>query len=91
MKSFILFIGIAIAIVACNNSTLDSEVDPSCSTNCSLVPESGDCKALFKRYYFDPAEGKCKEFVWGGCGGVVPFETLEECESCKCDNGQSGD
>jgi hypothetical protein len=22
--------------------------------------------------------------VWGGCGGVVPFETLEDC-NLKCD------
>ncbi|MBA4146415.1 MAG: proteinase inhibitor I4 serpin, partial [Cytophaga sp.] len=31
-------------------------------------------------------EKKCKEFIWGGCGGVVPFETLEECKGgCQCD------
>ena len=26
------------------------------------------------------------EFTWGGCGGLVPFETLEDCES-NCING----
>jgi len=21
------------------------------------------------------------KFIWGGCGGVVPFETMEECNN----------
>ena len=52
--------------------------------NCSLEPEAGDCEAAIKRYYFDQTMGICKEFLWGGCGGVVPFETLEECKACEC-------
>lgn len=51
---------------------------------CSLVPEIGPCNAAFNRYYFDPKEKKCKSFIWGGCGGVVPFLTLEECQECGC-------
>jgi hypothetical protein len=53
--------------------------------NCSLIPESGICNAAIPRYYYDQEEHKCKEFIWGGCGGVVPFETMEECEACSCD------
>lgn len=52
--------------------------------NCSLEPEGGMCFAAFKRYYYDKKEKKCKEFTWGGCGGVVPFETLEACRDCEC-------
>ncbi len=66
-------------------STCNKEVnDTTCTQKCAQIPETGSCKAAFKRYYFDKAEKKCKEFVWGGCNGVVPFDTLEECESCKC-------
>jgi Kunitz/Bovine pancreatic trypsin inhibitor domain len=54
------------------------------TASCSLKPETGLCMAALKRYYYDPVEKKCKEFVWGGCGGVVPFETLEACKSCEC-------
>lgn len=55
------------------------------SKRCSLEPESGPCKAMFKRYYYDKEDKKCKEFIWGGCDGVVPFETMEECEKqCGC-------
>jgi len=52
--------------------------------NCDLEPDSGGCFSLNSRYYFDKAEGKCKEFIWGGCNGTVPFETLEECKDCEC-------
>jgi hypothetical protein len=50
---------------------------------CTLVPDPGPCKAFFTKYYYDQSEKKCKEFSWGGCDGVVPFDTLEECEKCK--------
>lgn len=51
---------------------------------CTLVPNVGPCNAAFPRYYYDQEEGQCKQFIWGGCDGVVPFETLEECEACDC-------
>ncbi|KAJ3036222.1 hypothetical protein HDV00_002976 [Rhizophlyctis rosea] len=52
--------------------------------SCSLKPETGPCRALFYKYYYDSAAGQCKQFVWGGCGGVVPFQTETECEkSCE--------
>ena len=48
---------------------------------CSLEPESGSCLARHERYYFDYGEGVCKQFFWGGCDGVVPFETMEDCQN----------
>lgn len=51
---------------------------------CSLEPEPGLCEAYFTRYYYDQKAKKCKEFIWGGCDGVVPFETLEACWECEC-------
>lgn len=50
--------------------------------NCSLTPDPGPCEALIPKYYFDAEKGKCREFMWGGCEGVVPFNTMEECEAC---------
>ncbi|MFH1787752.1 MAG: BPTI/Kunitz domain-containing protein, partial [Candidatus Altiarchaeota archaeon] len=52
--------------------------------NCELDPDPGRCKAYMPRFYFDETEGKCKEFIWGGCGGTVPFESLDECQR-TCD------
>jgi len=54
---------------------------------CSLKPEVGPCKAMFPKYYYDAEFQECKQFIWGGCGGVVPFETLQKCiDECKTGN-----
>lgn len=60
----------------------------SCPTpnNCTLEPNAGNCYAHIPKYYFDKEDGKCKEFIWGGCGGVVPFESMEECDACICND-----
>jgi hypothetical protein len=47
---------------------------------CKLQPDPGPCEAVIQKYYFDQVERVCKEFIWGGCDGVVPFDTLEECK-----------
>ncbi|MDP6991963.1 MAG: BPTI/Kunitz-type proteinase inhibitor domain-containing protein [Candidatus Marinimicrobia bacterium] len=50
---------------------------------CYLIPETGPCEALITRYYYDQDANICSKFTWGGCQGVVPFETMEECKrSC---------
>jgi len=50
---------------------------------CVLEPSAGPCKALIPKYYFDEESETCEEFNWGGCEGVVPFNSLEACEdSC---------
>ena len=78
MKSMVLSLLLCIlSVLSCQKVC----TNPSCS----LLPDAGLCKAAFKRYYFDQKEQKCKEFLWGGCDGVVPFETLEACQGqCPC-------
>lgn len=65
---------------------------PGCSgkrlpENCYLPPESGKCRAAITRWYVDERSHACKAFIWGGCEGVVPFETLEDCQA-QCMAGQ---
>uniref|UniRef100_A0A8D0EXT6 ABPP n=1 Tax=Strix occidentalis caurina TaxID=311401 RepID=A0A8D0EXT6_STROC len=36
---------------------------------CSEQTETGPCRAMISRWYFDVAEGKCAPFFYGGCGG----------------------
>ena len=50
---------------------------------CELLPDSGPCFAAFRRYYYNQDTKECEEFIWGGCNGVVPFDTLEECKACE--------
>ncbi|XP_059583818.1 kunitz-type U19-barytoxin-Tl1a-like isoform X1 [Alligator mississippiensis] len=36
---------------------------------CRLPPETGLCQAYIPMYYYDTATRRCKEFIYGGCGG----------------------
>ena len=78
-KSLITLLIVTVAYGCSNTKSVTAEC------NCNLVPDKGNCRAMITKYYFDKEEGKCKEFIWGGCEGTVPFETLEECEACKCE------
>lgn len=47
---------------------------------CSLRPDTGPCKGFFKKYFYDADSKACKPFIWGGCGGVVPFGDADDCK-----------
>ena len=83
MKYGFIFI-LSISIYLFPSCSDKDEAPTACEANCDLAPEVGPCNAAFPRYYFDKTEKKCKEFIWGGCAGVVPFESLAECEACGC-------
>lgn len=53
---------------------------------CDLEPDPGPCEAAIEAYYFNQVSQSCDSFTWGGCAGVVPFETLAECQSA-CESG----
>lgn len=72
-------------LVGCSTDEVEElkDLDLTASlSRCELTPDAGTCEAYFVRYYFDPVTKKCTTFVWGGCDGVVPFETMEECQVC---------
>lgn len=54
------------------------------SDRCLLKPDAGPCEALIPKYFFDPKTKTCKRFIWGGCKGVVPFQTAADCKTAKC-------
>lgn len=50
---------------------------------CNEIPQTGPCKASISKYYFDNNTKECRSFIWGGCDGNVPFQTMNECsDSC---------
>ena len=58
----------------------------ACQTTCQepqtcLLPKKpGLCMAYIPRYYFDQADGECRQFIYGGCGGNANnFKTEGEC------------
>lgn len=88
MKTLKLFSVLMILLtlgLGCKEEIIEcgTEMD-ECAIACNQSFDIGPCEALIPQYYFDKAEGKCKTFNWGGCEGVVPFETLEACEACDC-------
>ncbi|XP_074872078.1 kunitz-type protease inhibitor 2 [Carettochelys insculpta] len=36
---------------------------------CAAPQVIGPCRAAFPRWYYDPAAGTCKQFIYGGCKG----------------------
>jgi hypothetical protein len=53
---------------------------------CTLSPDPGPCMAAVPKYYFNQETQQCTMFTWGGCAGIVPFNTLSECEAADCTN-----
>ena len=79
LASLIITTLILFTVTQCKKGCLESD-------RCKLKPDAGDCRAAIPKYYYDKTEKSCKEFTWGGCGGVVPFDTMEECEKqCECE------
>ncbi len=55
--------------------------------SCEAEPDPGLCRAAFMKYFFNPETSSCEEFIWGGCGGVVPFDSLSSCQvQCETAN-----
>ena len=74
------FMGVIKFVV--NDESKEKEID-----SCELKPDVGLCKGNIIRYYFDETTNSCQEFIWGGCGGVVPFDTLSRCQMlCNSEN-----
>lgn len=84
MKQLII-ISLTAFLLGCNSTKQTSTA--TLDSRCFQVPDAGMCRAAKPRYYYDPTEKKCKQFIWGGCQGVVPFITLDECKkACGCDS-----
>ncbi|MAC17593.1 MAG: proteinase inhibitor I4 serpin [Flavobacteriales bacterium] len=68
-------------ILCCTGCKLDCALLPA---QCDWTPDSGPCFAAIEKYFFDSEDQMCKPFIWGGCEGTVPFDSLEECQVCEC-------
>nr|XP_056714444.1 amyloid-beta precursor protein isoform X2 [Euleptes europaea] len=66
--------------IATTTTTTTESVEEVVREVCSEQAETGPCRAMFSRWYFDVTEGKCAPFFYGGCGGNRNnFDTEEYC------------
>jgi len=60
------------------------QYDVDLDDRCYIKPDPGTCEEYIMKYFYFPDGGNCSSFIWSGCGGVVPFETMAECrEICQ--------
>jgi len=89
MKTLLLSLVSAALLLSVGGCQKDEAAPGLAPVACTLVPDAGMCMAAFQRYYYDPKDKQCRPFTWGGCAGVVPFVTLQECQACGCEKFSS--
>ena len=71
-------------IILLINIILGQEEQDSLPDECSLLPDPGMCFAAIPKYFYNQDTGLCEQFIWGGCGGVVPFDNIQDCmDACE--------
>lgn len=79
LRIFLLFSLVAL-LSACSNADTPEEI-VNLRDACKLQPDPGPCKARMEKFYYDTKTESCSVFYYGGCQGVVPFDTLSTCQS----------
>uniref|UniRef100_A0A4W5JUS2 Amyloid-beta A4 protein n=1 Tax=Hucho hucho TaxID=62062 RepID=A0A4W5JUS2_9TELE len=75
-----------IAMTTTTTTTTTESVEEVVREVCWANAETGPCRAMLARWYFDREEGHCAQFIYGGCGGNRNnFESEEYCLSV-CSN-----
>ncbi|WP_072679618.1 BPTI/Kunitz domain-containing protein [Arcobacter sp. LA11] len=68
------------SFTACSTSSNSIKL----SKKCYKKGVTGMCRGYFIKYEYNEKTKKCQHFVYGGCGGNIPFNTLDECKkSCE--------
>ncbi|XP_010780127.1 amyloid beta A4 protein-like, partial [Notothenia coriiceps] len=71
-----------VAMTTTTTTTTTESVEEVVKDVCWSNAETGPCRAMLPRWFFDPQEGRCAQFIYGGCGGNRNnFDSEEYCLS----------
>ena len=76
MMKLLLIPFLSLLLINCNATQNTLQLN----NNCFLEPNPGRCRAYIPKYYFNQNKQSCEQFIWGGCGGVVPFDNMSQCQ-----------
>lgn len=83
-----LFLIAILFFASCQKATICRIPMDECQLKCQMIPDMGWCGTGAEyKYFFNPSTGQCESYIH--IEADVPFETLQECESCRCNT--SGD
>ncbi|KAJ3584396.1 hypothetical protein NHX12_014891, partial [Muraenolepis orangiensis] len=71
-----------VAMTTTTTTTTTESIEEVVREVCLASAETGPCRAMLSRWYFDREEGRCAQFIYGGCGGNRNnFDSEEYCLS----------
>uniref|UniRef100_A0AAQ4NR62 Amyloid-beta A4 protein n=1 Tax=Gasterosteus aculeatus aculeatus TaxID=481459 RepID=A0AAQ4NR62_GASAC len=71
-----------VAMTTTTTTTTTESVEEVVRDVCWANAETGPCRAMLSRWFFDHQEGRCAQFIYGGCGGNRNnFDSEEYCLS----------
>jgi len=76
----------AVVLAGCGGDTVIKE--DGLPVVCVAKAQPGHCGGLIPKVYYDYRYNRCKTFYWSGCGGHVPYQTMEDCRK-ECESGGS--
>lgn len=76
------FLAIYLFLITGLSSCL-KECEPLIAACSETPPTNEDCQAYFNRWFYNKKSNRCEQISYSGCS-QVGFETVQECEECKC-------
>eukprot|EP00105_Crassostrea_gigas_P038496 XP_019922644.1 PREDICTED: kunitz-type serine protease inhibitor IX [Crassostrea gigas] len=75
------FLTVVVALAIASPMNRPIQIPELKNPACGLLPETGECRALARRYAFNKTLNACEEFNYGGCdGNANNFQYKDLCE-----------
>jgi hypothetical protein len=74
-----IFGALVMSLFLCACAGTSQETDKGLPVQCVDRPDPGPCAGQLPRFWYDYRTDSCRMFLYGGCGGRVPFQTRADC------------